>query len=152
MFVLEDFLPFRLSVLSQSVSRLIEKVYGERYGLSMNQWRCLILIASHPSITAREISDKALLDKMTVSRSVRALLKRNLVSRQSSHTDGRQQHLEITPIGQEIYMHVIPLARNYEAKLLEHLSNEEHISLCKTIDKLQTACLDLQEDQNKTQT
>ena len=41
--VLEDFLPYRLSVLSNTVSYGIEQLYKERFGLTVpecGRWRC----------------------------------------------------------------------------------------------------------------
>ncbi len=148
MFSLDSFLPFRLSVLSQSVSRLIENIYSDLYGLTMNQWRCLALIANQPGITAKELCEKAVLDKMTVSRALRALLNRRLISRTASIKDGRSQHLDLTPIGREIYDKVIPLARDCEARLLQALSEQERTNLSEIMEKLQKESRKLLSDKN----
>ncbi|RBD14642.1 MarR family transcriptional regulator, partial [Xanthomonas oryzae pv. oryzae] len=36
---LEQFLPYRLSVLSNRISSNIAKVYGDRYGMAIPEWR-----------------------------------------------------------------------------------------------------------------
>ena len=38
---LDRFLPYRLSVLSNRISQDIARVYGERFGLNVTEWRLL---------------------------------------------------------------------------------------------------------------
>ncbi len=128
MFKLENFLPYKLSILSQSVSGLIATEYESKFGLSMNQWRCLVIINAHQPITARTISDLTLLDKMTISRTVNSLKTRKLVQIETSGTDARRRLLTLTKSGKQIYNEVIPIAKTYESKLLASLSQkEQHI-------------------------
>jgi len=127
MFELKNFLPYKLSILSQSVSGLIATEYESKFGLSMNQWRCLVIINSSQPITAQVISDLTLLDKMTISRTVRVLKTRQLVQTETSEKDARHRLLSLTKSGKQIYDEVIPIAKNYESRLLASLTpNEQH--------------------------
>ena len=45
---LEQFLPYRISVLSNRVSGNIARLYGERYGLSIPEWRVITILALYP--------------------------------------------------------------------------------------------------------
>ncbi len=136
MFKLEDFLPYKLAILSQSVSGLIASDYESKFGLSMNQWRCLVIINTHQPVTARNISDLTLMDKMTISRTVRSLKKRKLVQTKTAATDGRRRLLSLTKSGKQIYDEVIPIAKRYEARLLAALTPQEQFELQKITEKL----------------
>ena len=41
---LEHFLPYRLSVLSNTISAAIARDYGERFGLAVTEWRVLAVL------------------------------------------------------------------------------------------------------------
>jgi len=136
MFELEDFLPYKLSILSQSVSGLIATEYESKFGLSMNQWRCLVIINARQPITAQTISDLTLLDKMTISRTVKSLIARKLVRTETSGKDARRRLLSLTKSGLQIYNEVIPIAKNYESKLLALLTPKEQHTLEVVMAKL----------------
>lgn len=143
-FKLESFLPYKLSILSQTVSRLIAQDYESRFGLTMNQWRCIVIIGNHEAITAKHICDLALLDKMTVSRAIRTLEARKLIKLSASPKDARKRLIYLTPIGRKIRTDVLPVAQNYERKLLGALSNSEIQALDSITEKLMTAANTLQ--------
>ena len=42
--VLEDFVPYRLSVLTNRVSHAIAREYGARFGLSIAEWRVMAVL------------------------------------------------------------------------------------------------------------
>lgn len=129
MFDLETFLPYQLSILSQSISGLIAREYESKFALTMNQWRCLVIIYAHEPVTAKDISNFTLLDKMTISRAVKVLQKRRLVNVSTSGHDARSRMLSISKIGKEVYDQVIPFAQDYESRLLASLTNEQQLAL-----------------------
>ncbi|MBL4852791.1 MAG: MarR family transcriptional regulator [Robiginitomaculum sp.] len=136
MFELKNFLPYKLSILSQSVSGLIATEYESKFGLSMNQWRCLVIINARQPITAQAISDLTLLDKMTISRTVRTLKSRKLIQTETPGTDARRRLLSLTKSGNQIYNEVIPIAKNYESRLLASLTPKEQHTLEVVMAKL----------------
>lgn len=135
MFNLDTFLPYRLSILSQAVSGLIANEYESQFGLTINQWRCLVIIQTHQPVTAKDIGLITLLDKMAISRALKTLKKRSLIS-STPGLDARSQMLNLTKTGQKIYDEVIPIARNYETRLLKSLTPDQQFTLEVIIDKL----------------
>ncbi len=135
-FNLHDFLPYKLSILSQTVSQLIAQEYENRYNLTMHQWRCLVIINSHENVTAKDICGHTLLDKMTVSRAVRSLANRKLITLVPSKDDARKQMISLSAIGLRIYDEVIPIAQKYESTILSTLTIDEKEGLDSTIKKL----------------
>lgn len=135
-FSLQNFLPYKLSILSQTVSRLIAQEYGTRFNLTMHQWRCLVIISTHQDITAKDICTHTLLDKMTVSRVISTLVKRKLIKLSPSPNDARKQLITRTTTGRLIYEDILPIAQEYEASLLSALTLKERKELDSTIKKL----------------
>lgn len=122
---LADYLPYRLSVASNAVSRLIADSYEERFGLSIPEWRVVAILAEFNAHTQAEIVAKSAMDKVTVSRAVASLAARELVRRTTSETDARSQIVELTRAGKRLFEEIAPLARDYEARLLEGFSARE---------------------------
>ena len=48
---LDAYLPYRLSVASNAVSRLIARAYEGRFGLSVPEWRLLAVLAEGEGLT-----------------------------------------------------------------------------------------------------
>jgi DNA-binding MarR family transcriptional regulator len=126
---LDQFLPYRLSVLSNTVSTAIAAAYSKRFGLTIPEWRVVAVLADNPGLSAAEIAARTAMDKVAVSRAVAALLARRAIARSTSQHDRRRSHLELSPIGHKVYAEVVPFARAYEHELLAPLTREERASL-----------------------
>jgi DNA-binding MarR family transcriptional regulator len=79
------------------------------------------------------------MDKVTVSRSAQALLKRRLVARSDHHADGRSHVLALTREGRSLHAEIAPLALAYEAALISGLAPEEVAMLKRLLNRLQSA-------------
>ena len=135
-FSLDGFLPYKLSLVSQSVSRMIAQEYENKFGLSMTQWRVLVIICNSPPLTANDIGAKSLLDKMTISRAVKSLRERSMINAKLVETDGRKRLLSVTALGRQIYEDVLPIALSYENELLNSITDSERETLEKILEKL----------------
>ena len=133
---LEAFLPYRLSLLSNAVSGAIAAVYGDKFAISMPEWRIMMILAEYPDISADEVCRRTKIEKSVVSRAVARLLKRHLVSRDMDETDRRRSILRLSDTGLSVYDEVMPIARDYEAKLLSDLSAGELETFNDMIDRL----------------
>ena len=70
---LREFLPYRLAVLAEAVSRSIAQVYSHRFDLSRDEWRVLAALAETGTMKTRDTALYTTLDKMQVSRAVAGL-------------------------------------------------------------------------------
>ena len=116
---LDGYLPYRLSVASNAVSRLIARAYEDRFGLTIPQWRLIAVLAEDGPLTQQAIGARTVMDKVTVSRATQGLVKRRLVERAPHDADGRSHHLALTRAGERLYSEISPVALEYEARLLE---------------------------------
>ena len=109
---LSSFFPYRLSVLSNRVSRGIAALYGERFNLSLPEWRVMAIVAEFPDSSAATVAEKTAMDKVAVSRAVKGLMAQGRIERHMSPDDLRRSVLALSKNGQEIYERIVPLAKN----------------------------------------
>ncbi len=117
---LDRYLPYRLSVASNAVSRLIARAYEDRFGLTIPQWRLIAVLGEDGPLTQQAIGTRTVMDKVTVSRATQGLVKRRLVQRAPHDADGRSHHLALSKAGARLYSEVSPVALEYEARLLQN--------------------------------
>ena len=129
---LEKFLPYRLSVLAQSVSDSLHDLYAGPFGLTVTQWRVMAALGRFAPLTASEVGVRIVMDKVAVSRAVAGLLKRRLVERVADRADRRRAPLKLSAKGRTMHGKIVPLARGYEERLYEALTPAER----KTFDNL----------------
>ncbi|WP_084398874.1 MarR family winged helix-turn-helix transcriptional regulator [Henriciella aquimarina] len=122
---LDGFLPYRLSVLSNAVSRKIADMYERDFDISIWQWRIIAVLGEHEGLTSTQVAVQTLMDKPAVSRAAASLTERGLISRTSDNADRRKAELRLTKKGKEIYAAIKPRALAYERELLASLSPEE---------------------------
>lgn len=126
---LENFLPYRLSVLSNTVSSAIAAAYFAHFGLSIPEWRVMAVLAANPGLSAAEVTARTAMDKVAVSRAVATLLGAGRLRRSRPKADRRRTHLELTPAGTRVYAQVVPMALNYERHLIAPLSARDRATL-----------------------
>jgi len=134
--VLEDFVPYRLSVLSNRVSSAIAKEYSERFGLTIPEWRVMAVLGGTAGLSAREVAERTAMDKVQVSRAVARLLRAKRIQRESDREDARITRLALTARGRGIYDEVVPLALHLEEQFLSVLSAAERRSFDQLMVKL----------------
>jgi DNA-binding MarR family transcriptional regulator len=141
--VLEDFLPYRLSVLSNRVSRAIAKRYAKTFDLTIPEWRVIAVLGRRPGLTAKEIAEATEMDKVAVSRAVARLVAAKRVAARADRDDARRQLLALTPQGESVHARIAPIALASEQRLLTALDARERAQLDDVIDRLLAAAKEL---------
>ena len=136
---LGDFLPYRLSVLSNTVSRAIAAEYDRAFGLNIWQWRCMAVLGEAPGLTAREVTERTAMDKVAVSRALSALESAGRLRREADRRDARASRLYLTAAGTDTYKAIIPIARRHEHDLLAGLTHAERQMLGELLARLARA-------------
>ncbi|RMA81124.1 MarR family winged helix-turn-helix transcriptional regulator [Umboniibacter marinipuniceus] len=134
---LAQFLPYRLSVLSNVVSNAISEYYADRFNLSISGWRVIALLAQKPGSTAVDLASMTQMDKVAISRAVSSLVQMGYIEREPCTIDRRRAYLTLTDKGIEIYNDIVPVAQSYEEKLLASLSETKRKQLDNLIAELQ---------------
>lgn len=137
--VLEHFLPYRLSVLSNIVSGRIAKSYERQFQLTVPEWRVMAVLGRFPGLTAAEVTERTAMDKVQVSRAVARLNQTARIEQRAVEGDRRARHLFLTEQGHEVYAEIVPMARDYERRVTQDLSAAERAQLERLLDKLSAA-------------
>ena len=134
--ILEDFLPYRLSVLSHTISTTIAKVYEQRFGLSIPEWRVIAILGRFPGLSAVEVADRTMMDKVAVSRAVTKLIKNGRIDRQFADADRRRSILNLSEEGRQVHNEVAPLALAFERDLLHGISDADYKQFNMVLERL----------------
>lgn len=134
--ILSEFLPYRLSVLSNTVSRGLARLYSEQFAMTIPEWRVMAVLGSFGPMTANEVAARAAMDKVQVSRAVSRLLKAGRLSRAEDPGDRRRAVLDFTSQGRAVYQEIVPLALARERVLLDGLSDEDRATLDRVLQTL----------------
>lgn len=134
--VLDRFLPYRLSVLANTVSRANARLYADRFGITIPEWRVLAILGDSGPATSAEIRDRTAMDKVQVSRAIQRLVSARLVSRRIDPADRRRATIAMTAKGAGVYREIVPLALSREAILLDGFSAEERRLLDALLNRL----------------
>lgn len=136
---LDNFLPYRISVTAEIVSRLFANRYEERFGVTIPEWRVLAVVAESGPITTQSVIERTRMDRVRVSRAAISLTERQFLERTLDPKDQRAFILKLSPQGQDVYSKIVPLAFEMQDALTGFLSSDERTQLYSILEKL-SAC------------
>lgn len=135
-FHLSSFLPYRLAVLSERVSRRLSVEYERTHGLSVAEWRVLVHLQRAGSASVRDIRTYVNLDKPRVSRAVSRLETDGLVAKAPGQGDARLVSITLTEAGRDALNGILPAARGVEGKLLEAASPADLATFFRVMEQM----------------
>ena len=133
---LEHFLPYQLSIVSNTVSQAIADDYQRRFDLGVTEWRVMAVLARFDGLSAREVAERTAMDKVAVSRALARLVEAGRVDRATHDGDKRRSVLSLSEAGWAIHDQVAPMARQRERELLAKLDAQEQAWLERILGKL----------------
>ena len=133
---LQNFLPYRLSVLSNRTSDAIAREYSQRFALGVTEWRVMAVLGRYPDLSANQVAQRTAMDKVAVSRAVAKLLDSGRLLRAFDDDDRRRSVLRLSETGYAIYDQIVPLALGFERQLLGDMDATERTLLFRLLDRL----------------
>lgn len=135
---LEKFVPYQLSIVSNTVSQAIAGEYQQRFDLGTTEWRVMAVLARYDGdgLSARAVARLTAMDKVAISRALARLVAKALVLRRMHHGDKRRSVLKLSAAGWRIHDAVAPLARAREREFLGRLDADEQRWLARILGKL----------------
>lgn len=134
--LLHAFLPFRIARLAAKTSAAISQIYGDRFGLSRDEWRVLAATGEAELQPTRAVAEQTGLDKVAISRAASSLEDRGLIERSEDRRDRRIKILRLSEKGAQVLAEIERVARAREAYLLEGLSEAERECFEAAVEKL----------------
>jgi len=138
---LEQFLTYRLHVLTKLAERGIGERYQAKLGVTLPEARVIASVGSFGPFSIMELARHANLDKSQASRAAEALIRQGLVQRQPSADDGRVVLVSLTPEGRTLYRKVMPIARRWNGDMFACLDDDEKAAFSAALDKVIDAML-----------
>jgi DNA-binding MarR family transcriptional regulator len=135
-FLLDDFLPYRLSVSASRVSRLLARRLGDAFGLSIPEWRVMAVLGRVGNASPSAVGEMTAMDKVKVSRAAASLVGRGMVRQTQDPHDGRARVLRLTRKGTTVCQQAVPMAREVETLVSAGLSRTEWSALHKTLNRM----------------
>lgn len=116
-FDLARFSPYRVALAAQLLSETLARVYRERFGLSIPDWRVMVHLSLSGGASVRDIEAQVIMEKSKVSRTAARLEGRGLIAKRQSKTDKRLVDLTLTGAGQAMMAELLPLAAQFQARI-----------------------------------
>lgn len=136
---LHNFLPYRLSRVSEALSQEIRPIYKDMYGLNRPEWRVLAALADLGPCTATEVGLHSAQHKTKVSRAVYALEQRRWLRRAVAEGDRRSEILTMTPAGMRAYGALIEPLQARSSAVVDKLTAADRAALLRGLDALEAA-------------
>lgn len=136
-FVLQSFLPYRLVNTAEHTSVALSKIYSDQFDLSIPEWRILATLGAEEVLTAKQLSERTQMNKVTVSRAIARLSEKKYLAKEDDPADGRVANLSLSSAGKSTYRKLIPRVMDWETQLTENLSKQELKQLHSLLSKLQ---------------
>jgi DNA-binding MarR family transcriptional regulator len=133
---LEEFLPYRLNVVASLVSQALSRIYADRYGIGVPEWRVLVTLGQYGMMTGKAIGAHSHMHKTKVSRAVALLETRKLVTRRANRADLREAFLTLTPPGRAMYDDLAPIALEFAQRLADAMDPADRAAFDRSIDRL----------------
>jgi len=127
---------YRLAALSRLWTSSSERIYDERHGVSLSEWRIIAIVGTKQPINAGAIADRGLLEKSHISRLVARLIGRRLLSSELDRDDARKSWLYLTPGGRAIFDDIAVISLDRDRQFVAPLTARERNALDRLLDKL----------------
>lgn len=136
---LETFFPYRFAIVAEAFSRNLVAVYGQKFGLTREEWRLLFLIEGTGPISSLDLTRRTTLDKVQVSRAAQRLEDKGLITRAVSGEDRRLKDYTITPEGSHLFASVFAEVEGRAAQILGRMKDADRRALERGLAALRAA-------------
>lgn len=133
---LDEFLPYRLNVLAETIREPLSRHYADRHGIGLPEWRVAAVLGQHGTMTAKEIGRIGRMHKTKVSRALAVLESKGFVSREINRADLREAFVALTDAGRQLYTTLADAALSYGERLQAALSDEERAAFDQMLQRL----------------
>ena len=126
---------------TRATSRALTRRYDEALrpsGLRATQFPLLVAIALHGSATVTELAETMAMDRTTLTRELRPLEDRGLVMSRPGE-DRRARHVEVTDEGRRAIARTLPLWREVQAGVMNHLGERRWEATTRALEELSAA-------------
>jgi DNA-binding MarR family transcriptional regulator len=133
---LVDFLPHRLLITAERVSRVFSRRFNEELDLSVWEWRLLATLGRVGSASPTSVTEMTAINKVEVSRAVAGMKARKLLTQTAHKSDGRARVLRLTARGAATYRRALVLAHETEREITAGIPRADVATLHASLGRL----------------
>lgn len=133
---LERYVPAYLTWTANKLSRGASSFYLKHFGVGIEIWRCLVLLAVDGACSANQVSRVIGMDKASVSRCFKRMQEGGLIRIELDQSDGRARIAVLTAKGRALHGDMRGVAMERERALLAVLSQGEAASLLALLQRV----------------
>lgn len=131
----EVLLNFRLWKLSSLSTAPVTRLCEGKYGVTRREWSVLSMVVINGPQTPIEISERGLLDRTRVSRTISALVEKGLLDKVPTRT-GRTMRVSVSIKGLEAYREIHPRVAEVNTQVMSALEPDEQRQLINFLERL----------------
>lgn len=121
---------------ANKLSRGASHNYLKVFGVGVETWRCLVLLAIHDSIAAQQVSQVMGMDKASVSRCFKIMQAKGLIMMGLHASDGRMRIATLTSKGRAMHDQILDMALERERALLSVLNESDRGTLLRLLKRV----------------
>ena len=137
---LENLLAHRFSRTHARLSAHVTQILKQHGDLTKMQWRILLVLDHLDESSVTQLVRVTQLDKALISRTVRGMLDRGLLTSEANSKDMRVQILRMTDTGRTAYETAAPHVRQWHTDLHNTLTEEERQTFYRVNEKIEKLC------------
>jgi MarR family 2-MHQ and catechol resistance regulon transcriptional repressor len=115
--------------------------YVRRSGLTHAQFDIIATLGNTPGMSYKELGDKTLITKGTLTGVIERLEQKGLVERQRNDCDKRSFFVKLTTEGEQVFCDVFPEVISQSGKVFAHYTEDDFAALEKTLSELKTVIM-----------
>ncbi|MEO1612322.1 MAG: MarR family winged helix-turn-helix transcriptional regulator [Pseudomonadota bacterium] len=137
-----SFIAYRVAHLHARLNRQATHLLDKHGGVTLTQWRIIVLLESEGVATLSDMAEIAVIDKGLLSRNLSALVDLGYVSMSRDRADRRVNRLELTDKGRALHARIYPIMTWRHERLTRDLSTEQVEMIQGLFDRLDEAAAD----------
>lgn len=134
---IEDLLLYRVSRLSSVAGAMVVRLCEGGYGITRREWGVVAQLYENGSLPPSALAERMHRDRARTSRTLTALVQKQLVLRTIPANDRRSALVGITPEGRALYEALMPQIQSINSQILDALQPDAVAQFDEALDRLQ---------------
>jgi DNA-binding MarR family transcriptional regulator len=134
---IDDLLLYRLGRLSNTAGAMVVRLCEGGYGITRREWAVLAHLYENGGLPPSVLAERMHRDRARTSRTLTALVKKQLVLRTATPGDRRGARVELMPAGRQLYDDLMPRIQAINGQILSALQGDEVVQFDDVLSRLQ---------------
>ena len=134
-----NLITYRLARVQARLNAQATQILRENGGLTLTQWRILVLLVEYNEATVAKLTRVTQFDKALISRNVHSMVRDGLILSKLHPDDHRQHVLSLTPDGRAKHDQAAPYMQERQAALATCIDADEKDAFLSILDRLEAS-------------